>query len=330
VPTDYKFPISECQVRDMTGLESFRAKRSEWLRLLEGDPVHSVSSQLSAMLWNDAAYRSFNEARRLASENDPKAAIAPILAEFLDIGYVATQVLAVGKIIEFSPVDPKKSVISLRRVLDDVIANRGLITREHYVAYDGLPYAPQAVMEAYHKKILSSKNAVVVEWRPTTGPEAWEMSERAHETFDSLSGVLSSERTPDDLVSHDVYASMKDALDDPVFADLRLLRHKIVAHAADESNRPDELAHITLDKLARAHKIISRVAHALSGTILYAGGAGGVPVPQFDQFKYLDQRFVAPEHLNELHEFWDRHTSEREAWLQDADTKVFSRKAGDA
>lgn len=329
MPTDYKYPISECQVRDVVRLGAFRTKRTEWLRLLDGDPVHSVSSQLSAMLWNDAAYRSFNEARRLASENGPKAAIAPILAEFLDIGYVATQVLAVGKITEPSPADPKKSVISLRRVLDDVVANRGVITREHYVGFDGLPYDPQPVKEAHHRKILSSRSGVVVGWRPTTGPEAWEMSERSHQVFDRLSGVLPSERTPDDLISDDVFASMRDALDDPVFTELRLLRHKIVAHAADESNRPEELAHVTLDKLARAHRIISRVAHTLSGTILYASGAGGVPVPQFDQFKYLDQKFIAPEHLNELHRFWQGHTSERDAWLQDADQKVFSRKAGD-
>jgi hypothetical protein len=122
---------------------------------------------------------------------------------------------------------------------------------------------------------------------------------------------------------------MFDALNDSVFLDIRLLRHKIVAHAADESNRPSELVHVTLDKMTRAHKILSRVAHTLAATVLYASGAGGVPVPQFDQFQFLDREFVGTAHLNELHEFWQKHTSERDAWLQDADEKVFARAAGE-
>ena len=227
VSSDYKFSSTECQVRDIAALETYRARRTEWVRLLDGDPVHSVSHQLSAMLWNDVAYRTFNEARRFASKDDPKSAIAPILAEFLDIGFIATQLLAIAKVTESSPTDPNKSVISLRRVLDDVFASRRLITREYYVAYDGLPYDPQPVRDAHHRKIISSKSTVGFEWRPTSGPEAWEMSERSHETFDRLSGVPSNQRSPDDLISDDIYASMIDALDDLVFTELRLLRHKL-------------------------------------------------------------------------------------------------------
>jgi hypothetical protein len=285
----YKYPISDCQVRDQGRLEGFRAKRTEWLRLLDDDPVHSVSSQLSSMLWNDVAYRTFNEARRFASLQNPKSAIAPILAEFLDAGFVATQVLAISKITETNGSDPNKSVISLKRVLDDVLAHRHMITREHYVAFDGLPYDPQPIREAHHQKILSSRRPVTAEWRPTSGPEAWESSERNHAAFDRLSGRSPDQRLPDDIIGNDIYGSLSDAMNDSVFVELRLLRHKVVAHAADESNRPSELVQVTLDKITRAHRILSRVAHTLSGTILYASGAGGVPVPQFDQFEFLDR-----------------------------------------
>lgn len=280
------------------------------------------------MLWNDVAYRSFNEARRFASKINPKSAIAPILAEFLDIGYVATQVLAIGKITENSPTDPNKSVISLKRVLDDVDENRQLITREHYVAFDGLPYDFAPIREAHYKKTFASSGSTV-EWRPTSGPLAWEMSEQCHRIFDRLSGVPAIRRSPDDLISDDIFSSMRDALNDPVFKELRLLRHKIVAHAADQPNRPSDLAHVTLDKLARAHRILSRLAHALSGTVLYANGAGGLPTPQFDQFEFLDREFVHPDRLEALHEFWNSHARECDSWLQGADEKVFSRTAGD-
>jgi hypothetical protein len=325
---EYQYPSSECQVRDIAALDAYRIRRTEWLRLLDGDPVHSVSTQLSAMLWNDIAYRTFNEARRFASEANPKSAIAPILAEFLDIGYVATQILAIGKITESSPADPNKSVISLKRVLDEVFANRSLMTRERYVAFDGLPYDPHPIRDAHYKEIISTEKPLVA-WRPTFGPLAWETSERTHEAFDRLSGIAAHQRQPDDLISDDIYASMFDALDDPVFGELRLLRHKIVAHAADRPNRPTELAQVTLDKLARAHRILSRVAHVLSGTILYASGAGGLPTPQFNQFEFLDKEFVEASRLDELHDFWRNHSNECDTWLQNADEKVFGRIAGD-
>lgn len=327
---EYKYQISDCDVRDKATLEVYRAKRAEWVRLLDGDPVHSISSQLSAMLWNDIAFRVFNEARRFASEDNPNSAVASMLAEFLDIGYVATQVLAIGRVAEKSPSDPNKSVISLRRILDEMVENRSLITREHYVAYDGLPYDPAPVREKHHRqKLISANRGASIEWRPTSGPDAWEVSDRMHETFDRLSNKTADSRSMGDLISIDVYKRMIGAFDDPVFDDIKMLRHKILAHASDQTNRPANFTQLTLDMSARAHKILSRVAHTVSGTILYHSGAGGLPIPQFDQFKFLDRVFIASENLKGLNEFWWKHASMCEAWLQDAEEKVLSGRPAD-
>lgn len=61
----YTYPPDMCDVRDHAKLLAFRAKRAEWVVLLEKDPLHSVSSQLSALVWQDAVFRLFNEAWRL-------------------------------------------------------------------------------------------------------------------------------------------------------------------------------------------------------------------------------------------------------------------------
>jgi hypothetical protein len=90
----YDYASDACDVVHRDLLIDYRRKRSEWVRLLDGDPIHSVSQQLSAMQWNDVAYRCFNEARRYAAPDAPNGALAPLLGEFLDIGYLSTQVLA--------------------------------------------------------------------------------------------------------------------------------------------------------------------------------------------------------------------------------------------
>jgi hypothetical protein len=100
------------------------------------------------------------------------------------------------------------------------------------------------------------------------------------------------------------------------------LRHKFVAHAADENNRPASVGGYTLDQIAQAHRIISKVAHTVGSTLLFASGAGTIPFPQFDQFQHLTLRFVAPEHLEQLQAFWDDHSREREQWLMAADAEI--------
>lgn len=51
-------------------------------------------------MWQDAVFSTFNEARRDTDAAGPSAAVAPILAQFLDQGYVASQVLGISKLFE--------------------------------------------------------------------------------------------------------------------------------------------------------------------------------------------------------------------------------------
>jgi hypothetical protein len=113
------------------------------------------------------------------------------------------------------------------------------------------------------------------------------------------------------------------AFREPAICKILVLRHKFIAHAADKSNRPDVLGP-TLDQIATAHRILVRIAYTISGTILYDRGAGGVPIPQFDQFRFLDERFVAHEHLGHLANSWRQWSDERESWLQNAVERVFA------
>lgn len=136
--------IEECDVDDKDALAKYRAKRTDWLHMLVGDKQHSISTQISEMLWNDAVFRTVNEARRLARIGDYKSSARNFsIAHFMDQGWVAWQALAIRKLMEPAARQPEKQVISLRRVIDEITANRALITRENYVCHDGLPFDPE-------------------------------------------------------------------------------------------------------------------------------------------------------------------------------------------
>ena len=49
--------------------------------------------------------------------------------------------LGISKLVEFSdPKRPKQGVISLRRLVDDVIANHVLLIRANFLRLEGAPY----------------------------------------------------------------------------------------------------------------------------------------------------------------------------------------------
>src|SRR5471032_2379862 len=87
-PPSCRYPVEECDVMDRAALVTFREKRLEWSALLEYGPQHKVSAQLSALLWQDAAFRLFNEIRRLSDSVKPATVAAPLVAEELDNAYV--------------------------------------------------------------------------------------------------------------------------------------------------------------------------------------------------------------------------------------------------
>lgn len=314
----YQFAVSDCDVVCKTNLERFREKRTEWLEWLDDDPVHAITKQLHEMMWNDVTYRTFNETRRLAIDDEPTAAVAPLLAEFIDVGYVATQVLAVSKLTERSNrKKSEKAVISLRRLVDEVSTERALITRETFVAHDGLPYDFEPVKKRHLATVRRGTH-----WRPQKGPDAWETSERWHQEFDRLSGITPAHRSRKDQVRKSVFDRLSDALQQPALKEILLLRNKIVAHAADPANRRNIVNDVTLGKIAEAHKALLQVAQVVSSLVLCGGGVGTFPHAQFDQLQYLDTHFVSPIHTKELRAFWDAQEAERNKWIMDADTAL--------
>ncbi len=317
----YEYSNEDCAVSDKAKLVEYRRKRSEWLYLLNGDPDHAVWTQIAAMLWNHAVFRMVNEARRLSSQAGyQSSARNGSLAEFIDQGFVATQTLSIRKLMERASTQASKQVVSLRRVLDDIKEYRNLITREHYVAYDGLPYDPEPGEHAHIERALKQgESGVHFDWIDIAGPQAWDSARMAHESFDRLSGVAPDQRKRGDLIREEVFAKIDAMLKDSGFSDIVEFGNKFIAHAADEHSRGLQLDGqngFSLDKLRWCHKGICRAAAAIYVSILWAGSPNFFPNPQFNIFENLDAPWLSAEDVKTLSGIWYAHVENVEAWAE--------------
>lgn len=315
----YNYPIESCDVSDKERLRAYRSKRSHWLFMLNGDSKHAIWTQIISMLWSDAVFRTANEARLFAnSKNRPSSCLNDMLARFIDQGYVATQVLSIRKLTESQWNNPNKKIISLRHLIDDIKSHKSLITREIYISHDGLPYNPEAARQCHYDHVLANAEGGV--WcggLPTSGPDAFDTTEMMHGAFDKLSGKSASGRHRDDVITPDVFERLDGALQESGWKDIVEFGNKFVAHAADEYSR--SLLHngqqgITLNKLSQCHSMICRVTSAIYEKILWQGGHGLFPTPQFNQFEQLDAPYIDTEELEKLREFWDNHVAKVESW----------------
>lgn len=60
---EYRYAVAQCDVPPArrSQLESFRAKRRQWLVWLDGDEHHAIWTNLSSLVWTDVSYRTLRE-----------------------------------------------------------------------------------------------------------------------------------------------------------------------------------------------------------------------------------------------------------------------------
>jgi hypothetical protein len=287
--------ICSCDVHDKEKLSLFIQKRGEWKRLLLESSPNSVYTQISRMLWNDAIFRTFNEARRLTIErNSPKLGLNGPLIRLLDKGFVESQVMAIRRLTDRNFRDPEKAVISLIRLIDDIKKHANVITRENYICCEGEVYAEPNSIDDLPKW---------VDWR------------RRQTNFDRISGIPVDKRDRQDKINRSLPNRMEQNL--KTCEGLRKYANKFIAHASDPQTNlelSEKEKMITLDKLDECYKAIVSTASFLGAVLLYEYSLGGLPTPQYDHLKNLDKPMVAKEDMNKLSEFWQKRFREVEDW----------------
>jgi hypothetical protein len=319
---DYKYPIAQCDVppERRSQLESYRAKRQQWLTWLDADEHHAIWTNLSAMVWTDVSYRTL---RQLVIEHEEKSEATclqnTLIAEQIIQGYVARQVLGIRRLL-----DKTSGVISLRRLIIDMRSNWQLFRRENYVCHDGLPYDSDAVMVME----MAARAGQGAFWASTTGPEAWGTSRMAHEQFDRLAGVDPGKRAREDRLPKTLLGTIESWLEGSGAEQLADWSHQYLAHAGGPDRRKQiEEGLVTADKISEAIKTLVRATEAVSAYVLFAGGRlnGLVPVAQFDQFEHLGQAAVQPGRKGDAAAFWDALSRERDAYAAGVEDELIVR-----
>jgi hypothetical protein len=309
VADEYAYTAAQCDIGPdrRSALDSYRAKRRLWLSWISSDEHHAIWNVLSDMVWTDVVFKQLTS---FAIGDDGNGLNNRLLTEALLNGHVATQVLAIRRLMD----DRNADIISLRRLLKDLKRNWPLFTRENYVCFDGLPYDYQAVQ----LKDMEKHVGTGFFWGETTGPGAYGTSEMAHEQFDRLSGIDLSKRTREDCLPMSLLTTIEHWLDDSEADQLKEWSHAYLAHAGGpESRRKIAALSVTADKITNAIKAMSRATEAVSAYILFHGGRSGslVPVPQYAIFDKLDRPITQAGGKGAANEVWHQLSDERDHYL---------------
>jgi hypothetical protein len=172
------------------------------------------------MVWTDV---SFKVLTHLAMNDESDALSNTLLGQALIDRHVATQVLAIRRLMDVGNSD----VISLRRLVKEIGRNFALFTWENYVCFDGLPYDYEAVQ----RKEMMERIGTGAFWGQISGPDAHGTSRMAHEQFDRLAGFRPEDRRRDDRLPTSLLRTIGRWLDDSGADELAKWSHAYLAHA---------------------------------------------------------------------------------------------------
>jgi hypothetical protein len=313
---EYTYTLAECdvQIERHSVLQSYRDKRRLWLSWISTDEHHAIWTVLSSMVWTDVAFKTLTS---FAVGDEANALNNHLMAEALLNGHVATQVLAIRRLVD----DRNSDIISLRRLVKDLRRNFDLFTRENYVCFDGLPYDYEAVQQ----KEMIERAGKGAFWVETSGPSAHGTSRMAHRQFDTLAGIDPAKRSREDRLPTSLLTTIEKWLDDSGADDLAKWSHAYLAHAGGpEARKRIADLRVTANKITNAIKALARVTEAISAWLLFAGGRSNalMPVAQFNQFEKLDKPIMHVDGEAAADKVWQQLSDERNRYLDGVDAEL--------
>jgi hypothetical protein len=310
MPDDYTYSVSQCDVpiERRNALQSYRDKRKLWLSWIDTDEHHAIWQVISSMVWRDAAFKTL---MHFALANENNGLNNSLLADALIEGHVATQVLAIRRLV-----DKSKNTISLRRLIMDLKGGFALLTRENCVCFDGLPYDYEAVQQREMMERIKAGSGPF--WGERSGPNAHTTSRMMHQQFDELAGIDPVKRCREDRLPISLLTTIERWLDESKADGLAEWSHAFLAHAGGPEQRKkitDQL--VTADKITEAIAALARVTEAISRWLLFASGRTSslMPVAQFNPFEKLDAQIMDTGGLPDAWTLWHQLSDERNHYL---------------
>jgi hypothetical protein len=282
----------------------FKEKFKEWENILVGEDRHSIRNQIYEMMFDSVFFQCINESRKYAAKDD-KGDIKQnkIIHYFINQSFFKTQLLSIRNLLDKEMSTGKRSVYSLYRLVQDMKNNHELLTRKNILAVHNLPYDYEKAKADFDKNTDYTQREIG-------------FSKLSHEQIDSMVGIAAGKRSPDDLIPVDILKQFDDKL--ASIEELCKYVDKFIAHSATPDSRkaiPDEIKE-PLDKISDAHKIICEMASFIGNNLLFYGFGDFLPIPQFDQFEYLDEPIASKETIEKLRGFWQKYRTETEQWYK--------------
>lgn len=294
----YKFSVEQCDVapRSRRRLERYRAFKAKLLEKLHGNREASVMSQVHDLAWDTAVFQTMNEARRL----EPDRPVNGAMWDLLTNGYVSRMVLGIRRVV-----DHGEATTGLRAILKSLRTQHELLTREHYVCHDGLPFDPVPVRDSFYESNRLRVGQPSGFWLESEGPGSFATSERAHDAFDKLCEPSSGVRRRDERMSLAILDKLEAALDSPETRRVKALADKRLAHSEHLSPRQEEKLQLTFNDLEEALKQVVGVANFISANVLFDTAIGSVvPTAQYNQLEHLDSPWSSASTIPALHAHW--------------------------
>lgn len=300
-------PAEQCDVSQKESLKAYRSKRERWLRWHSFTKEHpnSIQGQILGMTFLDMSYRMLAKPRVDTPQYVKIAARNGLLAHLLDQGYVATQVLSIRRLL-----DNAKGCVSIKRLLTEIKSSHKLLTRQNYVAYDGIPYDPDG-----WKSLPRTVEAAI--WG-VDAPEffTYLRSGFRHQMFDKLSGKSATSRSRGDLIQPFIFERLEGWLYSIEAKKLVKLSHEFFAHAAERSHGGTlEYKGVLLSDIEAAQRAIVRVERAIMDDILFIQTAREVVASEPLGFlQALDLPYVEAEMIEQMEKRWDELRADRNGW----------------
>jgi len=295
---------------------TFADKRNQWLEVLSGKDLHSVVNQITEMAWNMAAFRVVNKARSLAPpHHEGGVQLNGLMHQLLDRGFSMSQMAAVRRLWDTSsPLEGKKGVYSLAKLLEDMSEHHHLFTREAIFEAEALKYDCELIRQKANEYIIEQRKAGKTAYFLPPGLDSF-VHENRHEQIDRLAGVAPSDRRPDDTIQKDVFFNLTAKVQ-TACEDVKNHATKLIAHAAAPKNREAVVVEITLNHLDNAHRNLCQVTSFIATYILGDSCPPPLPVPQYNQFKYIERPLIDRDQVPELQEVWNQFDEDCNDWSQ--------------
>jgi len=296
--------------------EKLKAKINEWRGWMNDKDPHSITQQIYQMVWDGAVYKIINECRRLAPPAEEGGVqLNGTVHNFIDKCHFRLQPLAIRRLIDRGP-----GVISLRRLLDDIKAHAGLVTRGSFFEAEGLAYdysEAKAAAERDERRLFHEavSKGEATYWLNPEIEHAWRWAQELHADFDRFSRTTPDTRSPADSLRPEFIEALWQKLN--VCKGVREFVNKRVAHAADPASRSqvsDEARSLSLARIEECHKAICSVASFVSVHLLRGPQLSFLAVPQFDQFAYIEKPLIRQQEIPHLRQLWDEFEKETHEW----------------